>query len=103
MAISKKGVLGSGHADPSSTIDIRVEMDDIECLQILSFPGFFIIFWQIRYNTGITADKNGALHKKQENPSFLIYEDNGKGIPLDEKEKIFEFGVWLPEPVLACS
>jgi signal transduction histidine kinase len=23
---------------------------------------------------------------------ILIYEDNGKGIPLDEKEKIFEFG-----------
>ena len=40
--------------NPSSTIDIRVEMDDIELYADPLFPGSFIILWQTRFSTGIT-------------------------------------------------
>jgi PAS domain S-box-containing protein len=79
--------------NPSSTIDIRVEMDDIELYADPLFPRVF-------YNLVANSIQHGdhqltkiRLYAQQTGESLiLIYEDNGKGIPLDEKEKIFEFG-----------
>jgi len=78
---------------PSSTIDIRVEMDDIELYADPLFPRVF-------YNLLTNSIKHGDHRmtkirlsaQKSGESLILIYEDNGKGIPLDEKEKIFEFG-----------
>jgi len=78
---------------PSSTIDIRVEMDDIE---LYADPLLSRVF----YNLLINSIKHGdhqltkiRLYTLVPGESLtLVYEDNGKGIPADEKEKIFEFG-----------
>jgi PAS domain S-box-containing protein len=78
---------------PSSTIDIRIEMDDIELYADPLLPRVF-------YNLLANSIKHGDHHltkirlyaHKSGESLILIYEDNGKGIPLDEKEKIFEFG-----------
>jgi PAS domain S-box-containing protein len=78
---------------PSSTIDIRVEMDDIELYADPLLPRVF-------YNLLANSIKHGdhqltkiRLYAQKSGESLiLIYEDNGKGIPLDEKGKIFEFG-----------
>ena len=78
---------------PSSTIDIRVEMDDIELYADPLLPRVF-------YNLLANSIKHGdhqltkiRLNAQKSGESLLlIYEDNGKGIPLDEKGKIFEFG-----------
>jgi len=78
---------------PSSTIDIRVEMDDIELYADPLLPRVF-------YNLLANSIKHGdhqltkiRLYTQKSGESLiLIYEDNGKGIPLDEKGKIFEFG-----------
>jgi PAS domain S-box-containing protein len=78
---------------PSSTIDIRAEMDDIELYADPLLPRVF-------YNLMVNSIKHGdhkltkiRLYAQKSGESLLvIYEDNGKGIPLDEKEKIFEFG-----------
>jgi len=78
---------------PSSTIDIRVEMDDIELYADPLLPRVF-------YNLLANSIKHGDHHltkirlyaQKTGESLLLIYEDNGKGIPLDEKGKIFEFG-----------
>jgi PAS domain S-box-containing protein len=78
---------------PSSTINIRVEMDEIELYADPLLPRVF-------YNLMVNSIKHGdhqltkiRLYAQKSGESLiLIYEDNGKGIPLDEKEKIFEFG-----------
>jgi PAS domain S-box-containing protein len=78
---------------PSSTIDIRVEMDDIELYADPLLPRVF-------YNLLVNSIKHGdhqltkiRLYAQKSGESLiLIYEDNGKGIPFDEKGKIFEFG-----------
>jgi signal transduction histidine kinase len=78
---------------PSSTIDIRVETDDIE---LYADPLLSRVF----YNLLINSIKHGdhqltkiRLYTRMSGESLtLVYEDNGKGIPADEKEKIFEFG-----------
>jgi PAS domain S-box-containing protein len=79
--------------NPSNTIDIRVEMDDIELYADPLLPRVF-------YNLLANSIKHGDHHltkirlytQKSGESLILVYEDNGKGIPLDEKEKIFEFG-----------
>jgi PAS domain S-box-containing protein len=79
--------------NPSSSIDIRVEMDDIELYADPLLPRVF-------YNLLANSIQHGDHHltkirlytQKTGESLLLIYEDNGKGIPLDEKEKIFEFG-----------
>jgi PAS domain S-box-containing protein len=78
---------------PSSTIDFRVELDDIELYADPLLPRVF-------YNLLANSIKHGdhqltkirLYAQKSEESLILIYEDNGKGIPLDEKGKIFEFG-----------
>jgi PAS domain S-box-containing protein len=79
--------------NPSNTIDVRVEMDDIELYADPLLPRVF-------YNLLANSIKHGdhqltkiRLYAQKTGESLiLIYEDNGKGIPLDQKEKIFEFG-----------
>ena len=78
---------------PSSTIDIRVEMDDIE---LHADPLLSRVFYNLLTNSIKHGDHQLTkirlyAHKSGES-LILIYEDNGKGIPLDEKGKIFEFG-----------
>jgi signal transduction histidine kinase len=78
---------------PSSTIDIRVEMDDIE---LYADPLFPRVFYNLVANSIQHGDhqltKIRLSTKKSGESLVIIYEDNGKGIPFDEKEKIFEFG-----------
>jgi PAS domain S-box-containing protein len=79
--------------NPSNTIDIRMDMDDIELFADPLLPRVF-------YNLLANSIQHGDLQltkirlyaQKRGETLILIYEDNGKGIPLDEKEKIFEFG-----------
>ncbi len=81
------------HLNPSSTIDIRAEMDDIELYADPLFPRVF-------YNLVANSIQHGdhqltkiRLSAKESGESLIIiYEDNGRGIPFDDKEKIFEFG-----------
>ena len=79
--------------NPSSTIDIRVEMDDIE---LYADPLLPRVFYNLLANSIQHGDhqltKIRLYAQKTGESLLLIYEDNGKGIPLDEKEKIFEFG-----------
>jgi PAS domain S-box-containing protein len=78
---------------PSSTIDIRVEMDDIE---LYADPLLPRVFYNLLANSIQHGDhqltKIRLYAQKTGESLILIYEDNGKGIPLDEKEKIFDFG-----------
>jgi PAS domain S-box-containing protein len=79
--------------NPSKTIDIRVEMDDIE---LYADPLLPRVFYNLLANSIQHGDHQLTkirLYAQRRGESFLlIYEDNGKGIPFDEKEKIFEFG-----------
>ncbi|MDD1696973.1 MAG: ATP-binding protein, partial [Methanoregula sp.] len=78
---------------PSSILDIRADMDDIELYADPLLPRVF-------YNLLENSIKHGDHHltkirlyaQETGESLLLIYEDNGKGIPLDQKEKIFEFG-----------
>jgi signal transduction histidine kinase len=68
-------------------------MDDIE---LYADPLISRVF----YNLLINSIKHGDHHLTKirlytlvsGESLTLVYEDNGKGIPADEKEKIFEFG-----------
>jgi PAS domain S-box-containing protein len=79
--------------NPPCTIDIRVEMDDIE---LYADPLLSRVFYNLVANSIQHGDhqltKIRLYSKKSGDSLILIYEDNGKGIPLEEKEKIFEFG-----------
>jgi PAS domain S-box-containing protein len=79
--------------NPTSTIDIRVEMDDIE---LYADPLLSRVFYNLLTNSIKHGDhqltKIRLYAQKSGESLIMIYEDNGKGIPLDEKEKIFEFG-----------
>jgi PAS domain S-box-containing protein len=78
---------------PTSPLDILAEVDDIELYADPLLPRVF-------YNLVANSIQHGdhqltqiRLYTQKSGESLiLIYEDNGKGIPLDEKEKIFEFG-----------
>jgi PAS domain S-box-containing protein len=78
---------------PSSSIDIRVEMDDVE---LYADPFLSRVFYNLLTNSIKYGDyqltKIRLYSQKSGESLILIYEDNGKGIPLDEKEKIFEIG-----------
>jgi PAS domain S-box-containing protein len=79
--------------NPSSSIDISLEMDDIE---LYADPFLPRVFYNLLANSIKHGDqqltKISLRAQKTGESLILIYEDNGKGIPLDEKEKIFEFG-----------
>jgi signal transduction histidine kinase len=78
---------------PVSHVDIRAEMDDIELYADPLLPRVF-------YNLVANSIKHGdhqmtkiRLYTLISGESLtLVYEDNGTGISIDEKEKIFEFG-----------
>jgi PAS domain S-box-containing protein len=78
---------------PASKIDIRVDMDDIELYADPLLPRIF-------YNLLVNSLQHGdhrmtkiRLSARTEGESvILVYEDNGTGIPDNEKSKIFEFG-----------
>ncbi len=78
---------------PASNIDIRVEMDDFELNADPLLPRIF-------YNLLVNSIQHGdhrmtkiRLSAQMSGESLiLVYEDNGTGIPKDEKGKIFEFG-----------
>jgi signal transduction histidine kinase len=78
---------------PAGNVDIRVEMEDIELYADPLLPRVF-------YNLLANSIKHGdhqltkiRLYTLMSGESLtLVYEDNGTGIPVHEKEKIFEFG-----------
>ncbi|MFA5346702.1 MAG: PAS domain-containing protein, partial [Methanoregula sp.] len=77
---------------PARKIDIRVEMEDVE---LFADPFFPRVFYNLLANSIQHGDhmmtKIGLYSRISEESLTLIYEDNGTGIPLHEKEKIFEF------------
>jgi PAS domain S-box-containing protein len=79
--------------NPSSSIDISLEMDDIE---LYADPFLPRVFYNLLANSIKHGDhqltKISLRAQKTGESLILIYEDNGKGIPVEEKEKIFEFG-----------
>jgi PAS domain S-box-containing protein len=78
---------------PAKKVDIRADMDDFE---LYADPLLSRVFYNLLVNSlqhGNHTMTKIRLHTRQENDSLiLVYEDNGVGIPDDEKEKIFEFG-----------
>ena len=89
----KKAFLNSVPLISAGTIDISMEMDDIELYADSLLPRVF-------YNLLANSIQHGEHHLTKIRLSSyvsgesltLVYEDNGAGIPLNEKEKIFEFG-----------
>jgi PAS domain S-box-containing protein len=78
---------------PSSTLDIRADIDDIELYADPLLPRVFYNLLSNSIHHGDHQLTKIRLYAQETGESLLlIYEDNGKGIPLDEKEKIFEFG-----------
>jgi PAS domain-containing protein/two-component sensor histidine kinase len=78
---------------PTRNIDIRVEMDAIELFADPLLPRIFYNILSNSLQHGDHMMTKIRFHARQEGESLtLIYEDNGTGIPLHEKEKIFEFG-----------
>ena len=78
---------------PAGTLDIRAEMDDIEIYADPLLPRIFYNLLENSLKHGDHTLTKIRLYAQRSGESLvLIYEDNGKGIPLDEKEKIFEFG-----------
>jgi PAS domain S-box-containing protein len=78
---------------PPGSIEIRMEMDDVE---LYADPLLIRVFYNLVANSITHGEKQLTkirLYAQKSGESLvLIYEDNGKGIPFDEKEKIFEFG-----------
>jgi signal transduction histidine kinase len=78
---------------PAKKIDIRADMDDFE---LFADPLLSRVFYNLLVNSlqhGNPQMTKIRLHARHEGSSLvLMYEDNGTGIPGDEKEKIFEFG-----------
>ena len=78
---------------PSSTLDIRADMDDIELYADPLLPRVFYNLLENSIKHGDHPLTKIRLYTQETGESIrLIYEDNGMGIPLNEKEKIFEFG-----------
>jgi signal transduction histidine kinase len=77
----------------ASDVDIRLEMDDIE---LYADPLLSRVFYNLVTNSIQHGDhqltKIHLLSQSSGETLTLIFEDNGRGIPADEKEKIFEFG-----------
>jgi PAS domain S-box-containing protein len=77
----------------AKNVDISMEIDDFEIYADSLLPRVF-------YNLLANSIKHGGnqltkirLYSHLTGESLtLVYEDNGAGIPVDEKEKIFEFG-----------
>ncbi len=61
-------------------------------MPILSSPGSFNLVANSIQHGDHQLTKIRLYAQQTGESLILIYEDNGKGIPLDEKEKIFEFG-----------
>ncbi len=78
---------------PAKKIDIRADMDDFE---LFADPLLSRVFYNLLVNSlqhGNSQMTKIRLHARQDGDTLiLLYEDNGTGIPGDEKEKIFEFG-----------
>ena len=77
----------------AADVDIRIEMDDIE---LYADPLLSRVFYNLLTNSIQHGDnhltKITLLSQRSGETLIMIYEDNGRGIPADEKEKIFEFG-----------
>ena len=78
---------------PSSNVDIRVEMDDIELYADPLLPRIFYNLLANSIQHGNYRMTKIRLYTRMSGESLtLIYEDNGTGILMHEKGKIFEFG-----------
>jgi PAS domain S-box-containing protein len=78
---------------PAKKIDIHADMEDFE---LFADPLLSRVFYNLLVNSlqhGNSQMTKIRLHARQAGDTLiLLYEDNGTGIPGDEKEKIFEFG-----------
>lgn len=78
---------------PDTRVDIRAEVGKLEIFADPLLPRVFFTLLEnsLRAESGnVTAI---SLSARQENRIlYIVYEDNGRGIPAGEKEKIFETG-----------
>ncbi|MDD1699501.1 MAG: PAS domain-containing protein [Methanoregula sp.] len=78
---------------PAHTVDIGMEMADIELYaDTLLSRVFYNLMINSLHHGGHQLTKIRLYTKKSAESLILVYEDNGTGIPLHKKEKIFEFG-----------
>jgi PAS domain S-box-containing protein len=78
---------------PVHTIDIGIEMADIELYaDTLLSRVFYNLMINSLHHGGHQLTKIRLYTHISEESLVLVYEDNGTGIPLHKKEKIFEFG-----------
>jgi PAS domain S-box-containing protein len=78
---------------PLHTVDIGIEMADIELYaDTLLSRVFYNLMINSLHHGGHQLTKIRLNSRMSEESLILIYEDNGIGIPLHKKEKIFEFG-----------
>jgi PAS domain-containing protein/two-component sensor histidine kinase len=74
-------------------VDISLDMDDIELYADSLLPRVFYNLLANSLQHGEAQLTKIRLYSQMSGESLtLTYEDNGTGIPMNEKEKIFEFG-----------
>ncbi|MEN6395128.1 MAG: PAS domain-containing protein [Methanoregula sp.] len=78
---------------PEHSIDIRVDAGDIEIFADPLLPRIFfgLLSWSFRRGGQTITKIQMTAHRTGES-LVLVYEDDRNGIPMAEKERIFEFG-----------
>jgi signal transduction histidine kinase len=89
----KKSFLNAVTLVSPGKVDISMELDDFE---VYADSLLSRVFYNLLANTiqhGQSHLTKIRIYSKLSGENLILtYEDNGKGIPTDEKEKIFEFG-----------
>jgi signal transduction histidine kinase len=78
---------------PDTSVDIRAEVGKLEIFADPLLPRVFFTLLDNSFRTGSRKVSATSLSTRRENKIlYIVYEDNGPGIPEGEKEKIFETG-----------
>jgi PAS domain S-box-containing protein len=86
---------------PGHSVDIRSDAGDIEIFADPLLPRIFFSILSRSFHQGGSALSKIRLTARRNRESLtLVYEDDSKGVPTDEKERIFEFG-YSPENIVS--
>jgi signal transduction histidine kinase len=78
---------------PDTRVDIRAEVGNLEIFADPLLPRVFFTLLENSLRAGGRTLSSISLSVRRENHVvYIVYEDNGPGIPVSEKEKIFETG-----------
>ena len=92
-------------------VDVNIDLDDLE---LYSDPMIENVFSNLITNSLTHGGDIGSIsivHRIESDELVIVYEDDGVGIPVDEKEKIFEpgygahtgYGLYLNREVLSIT